>query len=132
VLLEAMPLTPNGKLDRKGLPAPEGRPESGAYVAPRTPVEEAMASLWADVLKLDRVGLDDNFFDLGGHSLLAMRVVVRIREVLSVEVPVRTLFEVPTVRELGNIIDAMHFAIYRPSVPAAGDPIGRQQEEGII
>jgi acyl-coenzyme A synthetase/AMP-(fatty) acid ligase/acyl carrier protein len=132
VMLEALPLTPNGKLNRKGLPAPEGRTELGAYMAPRTPTEEALAEIWAEILKLERVGIEENFFELGGHSLLAMRVVVRIREVLKAEVPVRTLFEVPRVRELGKIIEAIRLATYRPSSPAMGDAIGEEQEEGIV
>src|SRR5262249_51216260 len=80
-LVEALPLTPSGKLDRKALPAPErGRAEAdGAYVAPRTPVEEAVARVWAEVLGLERVGAHDNFFDLGGHSLLATQVLSHLR-----------------------------------------------------
>jgi amino acid adenylation domain-containing protein len=133
VRLDTLPLTPNGKLNRKALPAPGvDAYATRAYEAPQGEIETAIAGIWQQLLGLAQVGRHDDFFTLGGHSLLAMRVVARIREVLNVEVPVRTLFEVPTVRELGNIIDAMHFAIYRPSVPAAGDPIGRQQEEGII
>jgi amino acid adenylation domain-containing protein len=107
VMLDAMPLTPNGKLDRKALPAPEGRPEVGAYVAPQTLNEDALAAIWADVLKLDRVGLEDSFFELGGHSLLATRVVARIRDIFEVEVPLRALFEAPTVRLLAERVEEM-------------------------
>jgi acyl carrier protein len=106
VFLDAMPLTPNGKLDRKALPAPDqSSPElRERYVAPRTPVEESIAKIWAEVLKLGKVGIHDNFFDLGGHSLLATQVISRIRKSLRIEVPVRRLFEKPTIAELADVI----------------------------
>ncbi|MEU0129996.1 amino acid adenylation domain-containing protein [Streptomyces sp. NPDC006289] len=93
VVLDAIPLTPNGKLDRRTLPAPEQRPDLGSgYVAPRTDAEELVADVWAEVLGLDRVGALDDFFDLGGHSLLATRVVARIRAAAGLAVPLRALF----------------------------------------
>jgi acyl carrier protein len=104
VVLDALPLTPNGKLDRRALPAPDGRQIGAGYVAPRTPVEEVLASIWAEVLQLDRVGITDNFFDLGGHSLLAMRVVARVRNSLSVELLLRELFEAPIIAKLGEML----------------------------
>ena len=102
VLLDTLPLTANGKIDRKVLPAPDqSRPElEQSFVAPRTPVEEVMAGIWGEVLKVERVGIHDNFFDLGGHSLLATQVVSRIRAALQVEIPLRSLFESPTVAGL--------------------------------
>jgi amino acid adenylation domain-containing protein len=102
VALEQLPLTPNGKLDQTALPAPDhSRPElAEAYAAPRTPVEEQLAEIWAGVLGLERVGIHDDFFELGGHSLLATQVVSRIREATRVAVPLRQLFETPTVAGL--------------------------------
>ncbi len=108
VLLDALPLTPNGKVDRRALPAPEGDAVvRGEYVAPRTPVEELLASIWCEVLKLDRVGVNDNFFELGGHSLLAMRLVARARDAFQTELPLRALFEAPSLGGLAARIEAV-------------------------
>jgi hypothetical protein len=92
--LEKLPLTPSGKTDRKALPMPDwSQQESSAtYVAPRTPVEEIVAGMWAQVLNLPRVVVRDNFFELGGHSLLATQLMSRVRQTFQVELPVRSLF----------------------------------------
>ncbi|HEX2090828.1 MAG TPA: phosphopantetheine-binding protein, partial [Longimicrobiaceae bacterium] len=100
VLLDALPLTPNGKLDRRALPEPDRTDEEEAYVAPRTPLEEVLAALWAELLDRERFGVHESFFDLGGHSLLAVRLLSRVRDVLRVELPVRALFEAPSVAGL--------------------------------
>jgi amino acid adenylation domain-containing protein len=99
MVLPAWPLTPNGKLDRRALPAPEFIPSS-EYRAPRTPQEEILCSLFAEVLGVERVGLDDNFFELGGHSLMATRLASRVRDTLEIELSIRTLFESPSVGQL--------------------------------
>lgn len=102
VHLDALPLMSNGKVNRRALPAPEvARPDlEGTFVAPRTSVEEVVAGLWAKVLGLEQVGIHDNFFELGGHSLLATQVIFRVRDTFQVDLPLRSLFEAPTVAEL--------------------------------
>lgn len=107
VILAEFPLTPNGKIDRKKLPAPDlGRPDlEKAFVAPRNPAEESLARMWSEVLRVDRVGIYDNFFALGGHSLLATQVISRIRTHFRKEIPLRSLFEAPTVAELSVAIE---------------------------
>lgn len=100
VRLERFPLTANGKIDRRNLPAPEAPGPGRASPAPRSPAEEAIAAIWAEVLELEQVGIHDNFFELGGHSLLATRAVSRVRAEFGMELPVQALFEAPTVAEL--------------------------------
>ena len=126
VLLDALPRMPNGKLDRRALPEPgSDRPVlAGAFVAPRTPQEQRMARLWAEILGIDQVGVHDNFFsELGGHSLLASQLASHLREAFAVELPLRTLFEAPTVAGLtaavAQLIDGTDKA------PAESAPIGR-------
>jgi amino acid adenylation domain-containing protein len=111
VLLRALPLTPNGKIDRRALPDPgHSRPElDTSYVAGRTPFEEQLANIWAEVLFLNRVGIHDNFFDLGGHSLLATQIISKVLQTLQVELPVRSFFEVPTVAGLAELIETIRW-----------------------
>jgi amino acid adenylation domain-containing protein len=105
VVLESLPLTANGKVDRRALPKPDLNSQPlDKYVAPRTPVEEILAQIWSQVLKVERVGINDNFFELGGHSLLATQLVSRIRSIFQTELPLRNLFAAPTVAEQAQLI----------------------------
>ncbi|MGU9813109.1 non-ribosomal peptide synthase/polyketide synthase [Pseudomonas sp. LF052] len=104
IFLETLPLTPNGKLDRKALPKADAELLLKAHVAPVSPREQQVAAIWVDVLEVPQVGLDDHFFELGGHSLLATRVVSRVRQVLALEVALKTLFEQPV---LGDFVRAL-------------------------
>jgi acyl-CoA synthetase (AMP-forming)/AMP-acid ligase II len=107
VLLDAWPLTPNGKIDRKALPAPEVRSTGSraGFAAPRTAVEQTIAKVWADVLGCGTVGITDNFFDLGGHSLLAAQVVTRLNATMSGAVSVRALFDQPTLAAFARQVE---------------------------
>jgi len=109
VVLEHLPLTPNGKVDRRALPAPEYDRNmlGGAFVAPRNSLEELMAEVWREVLKREQVSVHDNFFELGGHSLLAAQVVARLARLLKVELPLRRMFEAPTIAELAGDVARM-------------------------
>jgi amino acid adenylation domain-containing protein len=104
VALEALPLTPSGKLDRRALPAPEGAAEPRVHVAPRNAVEELLAEIIGEVLGRAEVGVHDDFFEMGGHSLLATRVISRVRKQFGVEIALRTLFEAPTVARLAELL----------------------------
>jgi hypothetical protein len=118
VVLEALPLTPNGKVDRRALPAPDpsGFRAENDYAAPRTPLEERLVEIWKEVLGLRRVGVRDDFFELGGHSLLGTQVVSRLRGALRVELPLRHLFETPTIAGLAERIEAVQRSDPAPSV----------------
>jgi acyl carrier protein len=131
VALEALPLTPNGKVDRLALPAPEGRPElEEGHVAPRTPTEEVLSRIWAQVLGLDRVGVHDNFFELGGHSLLATRVVSRVREFFQIELSLQTIFEAPTVAGLSHSVETLHWLLQNHR--SSSNLQGSDREVGVL
>ncbi|HYM87172.1 MAG TPA: phosphopantetheine-binding protein [Pseudoxanthomonas sp.] len=109
VLLPALPLTPNGKIDRKALPVPAGEradPEV-AYAVPRTPTESRLAEIWQEVLGLTQVGTHDDFFEVGGHSLKATQLMSRIQQVFGIELPLRRVFEAPTIAELAADVARM-------------------------
>jgi aryl carrier-like protein len=108
VWLDALPLAPNGKVDRSALPSPEpSRPDlQSVFVGPRTELETALAKIWTDILQVDTIGIDDNFLELGGDSLRAMRLVNRVRDVLKVDLDVIHLLEAPTIRAMAKIVAA--------------------------
>ena len=107
--LEKMPLMPNGKLDRRALPAPDqSRPDlERVYAAPGTTTEGALSEIWSEVLEMDQVGIHDNFFELGGHSLMGMQLIARLRSAFDVDVRLATLFEAATVTELALTIEML-------------------------
>ncbi|MHC5858901.1 non-ribosomal peptide synthetase [Nostoc sp.] len=130
--LKAMPLTPNGKVDRKALPKPDAsRPELEAnYVAPRTPIEQQIADIWTQVLNVRQVGIYDNFFELGGYSLLGIQVVSRLRQALQAEILMSNLFELPTVAELAERVETLRWATQ--GIQAADSETADDYEEGEL
>ncbi len=132
--LDAFPLTSNDKVDRRALPKPSSADKltSSSYVAPRSPLEQELVEIWAKVLKPERIGIHDNFFELGGHSLLATQVISQIREALSVELPLTTLFESPTIAELCEHIENIRW-VTSASHNAGMEPLDEEEyEEGIL
>jgi amino acid adenylation domain-containing protein len=133
VLLDALPRTPGGKLDRRALPAPVAQRAPTSPVAPRSPTERALAAIWGEVLAIDEVGAHDGFFERGGHSLLAMRIVGRVAARLGVELPLRAVFEAPTLAGMASTIDRLRGergrtidplrAIERPSIERLLDEV---------
>jgi acyl-coenzyme A synthetase/AMP-(fatty) acid ligase len=105
VFLPSMPLTTSGKINRKALPQPDVNTSEQEYVGPRNLTEETLCRLWQEVLKMERVGIQDNFFRIGGHSLRAAQVAARMRESFKVEIPLRRMFESPTIAQLASVID---------------------------
>jgi amino acid adenylation domain-containing protein len=133
VFLKTLPLTPNGKVDRAALPAPDAlRPEMQRnFVAPRNVVETELAGIWGSMLKLEAVGVHDNFFDLGGHSLLATQVISRMRTAFQLEIPLRALFESPTVAELAGRIE--HYAqLERADLLAELEALSEDEAERLL
>ncbi|MDH3604844.1 MAG: amino acid adenylation domain-containing protein, partial [Candidatus Tectomicrobia bacterium] len=126
VPLQMFPLTPNGKVDRRALPIPEQLRFETDYEAPYTPTEDVLAAVWTEVLRLDRVSRHDNFFELGGHSLLATQVVSRVRDAFRVEVPVRTVFEAPTIARLGQALEAAQQGEHPLPLPPPMQPVARE------
>ncbi len=127
--LEAMPLTPSGKVDRRALPAPEAAaPRAGTTAPPRTPVEEVVEGVWSQVLGVERAGIHASFFDLGGHSLLASQVIARLRDAFGVELPMRRLFASPTIAGLAAAIDEERRGRRREDVP----PIRPARRDGAL
>lgn len=127
VRVEQIPLSPSGKVDRKALPEPDSaRPDlAREYIAPRTETERALAAIWSELLGVERVGAEDSFFELGGHSLLATQVMSRVRESMQVEIPLRELFEAPTLAGLAAAIDAAPKATDLSESPAIV-PVSRE------
>ncbi|MDJ0842039.1 MAG: amino acid adenylation domain-containing protein, partial [Acidobacteriota bacterium] len=116
VTLDRFPLTPNGKIDRKVLPAPQRSTAAATHVAPRNRIEAELASIWAELLHLERVSVDADFFELGGHSLLATRLVSRIREIFDVELPLRDIFAAGTLANLAEAVSAAEGVVQLPPV----------------
>ena len=130
LILESLPLTSSGKINRSALPAPDPifRTLNTKYIPPRTPVEELIADIWRELLKVERIGVHDNFFELGGHSLLATKVAARIQALLQTELSVRTLFDCPTI---GELADALHVtSSTTPSFPSC--PLRPQSREEAL
>ncbi len=127
VALETLPLTPSGKLDRRALPTPPAKAyASRSYEAPQGEMEERLAAIWQDLLRVERIGRHDNFFQLGGHSLLGMKLVARIAEQFLFEVPVMAMFRHPTIRQMAAMIQSLPNGAPTPHV----DPI--QFEDGVL
>ncbi|MEW9702928.1 amino acid adenylation domain-containing protein, partial [Paenibacillus sp. SI8] len=136
VQLERMPLSPNGKIDRKALPAPEGSVQAGmAYVAPRTLVETKLAQIWQDVLGLERVGVMDNFFDIGGHSLRAATLVARIHKEMDKQLELREVFQALTIEHMAQVIEHKETQVLA-SIPSAQEneyyPVSSAQKRVYI
>ena len=131
VMLETLPLTANGKLDRRALPLPEMEDATAEYVAPSSATEIALAEIWAQTLGLEQVGVHDDFFALGGHSLLATQITARLRQKLAIEVPLRLLFEAPTVSGLASLIDNMALEEVSPDQVSPEALLVARQDDGL-
>jgi acyl carrier protein len=129
--LESLPLTANGKLDRRSLPAPDYSTQQRAanYQAPRTGTEKMVAEIWHEVLGDHSIGVEDNFFSAGGHSLLATQVISRIRQRFEIELPLRVMFEAPTIAQLSVAIERTCEQQSRMDMPEAPSLIRRNRRE---
>jgi hypothetical protein len=121
IILEALPLSPNGKVDRKALPSPEGSSPDVEFIAPRTPLEAELVKIWSAVLQVDSLSIKDNFFDRGGHSLLAVRLIAKIQEQLipaqiQTQLPLGILFQAPTIEEMATLLESKYSEILLPLV----------------
>lgn len=130
VMLDEMPLTATGKIDRRALPAPsqERTDLQAEFVAPRNPAEEILAGIWSQILEVNQIGVHDNFFEVGGHSLIATKLVSRIRDAFEVELPLRALFEQPTIAGLANVIEETRHKEQNLNIP----PIRRVSREELL
>jgi acyl carrier protein len=128
VALDMLPLTPSGKLDQQALPLPDSlRPEiETSFAEPRTPIETQLAAIWCAVLRLDRIGIHDDFFTLGGHSLLVTQIISRVRDQWQIQLPFHSLFETPTIAGLAETI-----AQYE-SRPQLSAPIQRVDDDRLL
>lgn len=131
VLLDEWPLTPGGKIDLKALPAPDVVRSQGMAIAPRTPVEQALASVWSELLGLTRIGIHDNFFESGGHSLLATQLISRVREKFQVDVALRQLFERPTVELFAIVIEEAQQGSAKPQIVRVDRQAHRMKRSAI-
>ncbi|HEX5604616.1 MAG TPA: phosphopantetheine-binding protein, partial [Pyrinomonadaceae bacterium] len=126
MFLNEFPLTPNGKVNRSALPAPsQSRPVEHSYIAPRTAIEKELARIWSEVLRKERIGVEDNFFAIGGHSLLATQIISRIRQHFKVELVLRSMFESPTVATLAAAVVEL-----QQNIKPASSPIISRRRRG--
>ena len=133
VLLEKLPITPSGKVDRKSLPAPDTSALSlrSSYVAPRTDTEQQVSQIWSQILKLDKIGIHDNFFELGGYSLLGTQILTRVRKIFAINIPLKVLFESPNITEFANRIDTLYLAVQIYQMEQDSNP-AIEYEEGEL
>ena len=130
VMIDALPTTPNGKLDRKALPAPSWAitRKTRDSVAPETPIQITLAGMWESLLKVDKVGIHESFFDLGGHSILAARLMTQIRSSFGVQLPLHHIFRTPTISALATLIESKLWTDREPQVADAAASSGPQVE----
>ena len=133
VVLEVLPLTSNGKADRNKLPPPDGTrpPLTREFVPPRTEIEELIIQTWREVLKIEDLGIHDNFFELGGHSLLATQIVARLQEAFNKNVPIRVLFDAPTIAELAQEVETIIHDGCGPGPPSYCANTSRQTDAAV-